>query len=266
MMRKTDDYSHENMIFNDSGHLLFCKDFFIIIIRRSRVRFEQMKNRTGILIIHGFAGNIKEISPVAEYFSESGYGTLCVELKGHTGKRRDLARSNWREWIESAEKGLELLLEKYDNVIIIGFSMGGLIAANLIRKYKVRAVVFVNTPVYFWDFKRIGLNLIEDIRNRNARNLMYYCKSCMDKPFLALLNFMFILSNTKPLFKNISCPVFIGQSLKDDTAHYKSAQYIFKSIQAEKYVEYYGNSGHVIFLGPEKDRIIKDIEGFIMRV
>jgi carboxylesterase len=62
-----------------------------------------MVNKIGCLIIHGFGGNIEEIKPLKQYLDRQGFTTICPQLKGHTGRRRDLGKYGYTDWIESAE-------------------------------------------------------------------------------------------------------------------------------------------------------------------
>lgn len=223
-----------------------------------------MNNNIGCLIIHGFAGNFEEIEPLNKYLSEEGFITMCPILKGHMSTRKDLAGVKYTEWIESAEKSLMEITPHCSRVVLIGFSMGGLIAANLAAKYKVDAVVTLNTPIYHWDIKRICINIINDIKTKDYKNIKYYLKSSISIPFSALINFKVLLGKTKPIFKQIKYPMLIAQGLLDDTVHYKSAEYIYRNIQSDiKYLKYYKDADHLICQSAENSSVFRDLESFI---
>ena len=162
-----------------------------------------MDNRTGCLIIHGFGGNIDEIKPLAKFMEDKGFITFCPSLKGHTGDKKSLSGVSYKDWIESADKGLKYLLPKCDRVIVIGFSMGGLIGVHLAAKYNIYALATLSSPIYYWDVKRICLNILQDIKTKNFTNLKRYTNTGSRLPFSALVNFRIILSKTKPLFKKV---------------------------------------------------------------
>lgn len=226
-----------------------------------------MGEKIGCLIIHGFAGTVDEVAPLAAYLSEKGYATHCPSLKGHTGRKRDLARVSCTEWVKSAEEGFLSVKSRCDRMVIIGFSMGGLIAVNLAVKYKPDAVVTLNMPIRFWDIKRIAQNILEDFKAGDFKNLREYGRKCFDKPLSAMVNFTVLLENTKPLLKDVACPIFIGQGLLDDTTHYKSAEYIRANTGgAYKRVKYYKNSRHPICLDVDCRQVFTDVEDFIRDV
>lgn len=105
------------------------------------------------LIIHGFGGGVNEVKILADYLTDKGYVTSCTKLKGHTGNGKDMLDANYNDWISSAEEDLKKLMETTRNIVIIGFSMGGLIAVNLACKYNIKAIITINTPIYYWNLK-----------------------------------------------------------------------------------------------------------------
>lgn len=226
-----------------------------------------MDKKIGILIIHGFAGNIGEIEPLNNYLIDKGCITLCAKLQGHTGKRKDLAKANYTDWINSAEKSLIKLSSQCEKVIIIGFSMGGLIAVNLALKHEISAIITLSTPIYYWDMKRICFNIASDFKTRKFKNLSHYTKAAIRIPFLAMLNFKILLIKTKPLFKQIKYPIFIAQGLLDDTVHHCSADYIHSNVASEqKMVKYYNNSNHIICHSEDNEEVFNDVFIFINKV
>jgi len=220
--------------------------------------------RIGCFIIHGFGGNIEEVAPLIGYLNEKGLKTLCPVLKGHTGKRKDFAASTYEDWIRSAETGLQEFLKDCDRVILIGFSMGGLIAVNLAKKYEVFAIITLNTPIYHWDLNKIVSNLRSDLKNKDLTNLKRYLKAAQNSPFPALINFKMLLRNTKPLLKEIKCPILIIQALEDDTTRIKSAEFILKNVASgKKKIIYYPNSGHLICRSLASKEVFMDVSEFI---
>jgi len=225
------------------------------------------QKKLGCLIVHGFGGGIHEIEPLSSYLIQKGYEVACPNLKGHTGNRQDMKKATYEDWIESAETELIKLLKKTSHVVVIGFSMGGLIAANLASKYPVKAVVTINTPIFFWDIKRVLINLFEDTKNKNLNNFTRYLKANNASPPAALRNFLIILRKTKPLFKEMRVPFLIIQAMDDDTVRNKSALYIYNSILSEqKEIEFFKNGGHLILLSNNKHKVISNVENFLLKI
>lgn len=209
-------------------------------------------------MIHGFAGDIEEVRPLRDYLMSRGYEVACPLLPGHGQTKQELKGANYIEWIDSVESAYLKLSGKYGKVIVIGFSMGGLLAVNLWH-YGFSGLVTVNTPVYYWNPRRITENLLADFRNSGRR----YWKASTDKPLSALLEFQKLLSKTKPQFENITCKTLVVQALDDDTVYHRSADYISKKVRADKFLYKYPEGGHMIFQSKSKDAVCGVIETFI---
>jgi len=122
----------------------------------------------GCLILHGFCGSQKEIKPLVDALTAKGYQVACPTLKGHTGAREDLIGVTYEEWLESARVAFRNIQASCGKVVIIGFSMGGLLAINLAREYKPAGLVTINTPIYIWALRQIVANIREDFRSKSV--------------------------------------------------------------------------------------------------
>jgi len=221
-------------------------------------------NKVGCLIIHGFGGSIYEVEPLAEYLTNKGFVVSCAKLKGHTGNRQDMKIATYEDWISSAEEELLKLKEKTDDIAIIGFSMGGLIGVNLACKHDIKALVTINTPIYYWNLKRVFLNLIEDIKNRKYDNFQRYMRARRNSPILAMRNFLMLLNHTKPLLCNVKCNALITQARDDDTVRTRSVDYLFRHLSSEHVeIKYYDNGGHQILRSQSSDKVISDVAVFL---
>lgn len=218
----------------------------------------------GCLVIHGFGGCVDEISPLAARLRAKGYTIVCPRLKGHTGKRSDLKKAGYTDWIASAEQGLLDLLSRCRSVYIIGFSMGGLIAVNLALKYDLAGMVTINTPIYYWDVRRILSNIAYGFTTGDFSVIRRYINSAASFPLPALLNFHRLLNRTKRMVNDVICPVFITQGVDDDTVKTSSADYLFNNVNSPvKRLKLYERSGHLMLWSPAARHVIRDIEGFL---
>ncbi|MDF2675657.1 MAG: esterase/lipase, partial [Clostridiales bacterium] len=135
--------------------------------------------------------------------------------------------------------------------------MGGLITLQLALNNSVTGIVTLNSPIYYWDLKRVLLNIVNDIKARKFDNIYKYFSSIYRLPARALFNFRMLLAKTKPILNLINCPIFIAQALQDDTVNKRSAGFIFKNIGSEtKKIQYYNNSGHHILWSKVADSVM----------
>ena len=103
---------------------------------------------TCCLLLHGFTANPEEMRFLADDLHARGYTVLTLRLAGHGTSPRDLVRTHWTDWLLSVEDGLDLLGGISDQTVLIGQSMGGIIALTSAARYAVAGVVTLSTPYF----------------------------------------------------------------------------------------------------------------------
>jgi carboxylesterase len=103
---------------------------------------------TSCLLIHGFSANPEEMQFLAGYLHERGYTVLNLRLAGHGTHPADLKRTRWTDWLLSVEDGLNLLRGLSRQTVLIGQSMGGMIALAAAVQFPVTGVVALSTPYF----------------------------------------------------------------------------------------------------------------------
>lgn len=214
---------------------------------------------TGVLLLHGFAGDLEEIRPLREYLERRGHRVECPLLPGHGQSKKELSAASCDDWIAAAERAYLGLSKQCERVIVVGFSMGALLAVNL-WNYGFSGLVTVNMPVYYWNPKIIATNLIRDFPRYGKK----YLDASSDKPLSSMLEFQKLLTKTKPMLGSITCRTMVVQALDDDTVHHRSADYILKKIRTEKTVYRPARGGHMIFQSVNGEEVCKRIEHFII--
>jgi carboxylesterase len=219
-------------------------------------------NNTGCLLIHGFAGSRRELEPLRRCLMMSGYLVDVPVLSGHESTTLELRKASRHDWINGAQAALDKLRLSCETVVIIGFSMGGLIATNLYQNNIVDGIVFINTPVYYWNLPHMILNLYSDFRPY----LKKYLISFRDIPLHAMLEFQLLLNRTKPMFDKIGCRALVLQTMDDDTVNPKSAEYIYSRLSGHKEIKKVPVGGHVVLLNKGKDQVCSQVQHFLKDV
>ena len=220
--------------------------------------------KTICVISHGFAGSKQEVEFLYDYLTQNGIECACITLKGHGETRRDLARSYYMDWITQARQDVQKIIKGYDRVVFVGFSMGGLIGANLCSDLPIDRMVFVNTPIFYWNLHIIRKNLHSDLKNRRCEHLRRYYGS-ITIPLRALVQFTKLLRHAREnAFSSVCCDCLILQGKNDDTVQQRSARYIHDAVQSgRKEIRYYEKGVHQIFECEEKESVSRDILEFI---
>ena len=121
----------------------------------------------GVVLSHGYMAAPLEVRALAEYLYRSGYAVYGVRLKGHGTAPADLARTDWQAWYASFNRGYAVIKSLTDNVIVGGFSMGGVMAllAAGRKREKVSACFSICAPL---ELQSYAVRLVPTIVSMNS--------------------------------------------------------------------------------------------------
>jgi len=97
----------------------------------SPASIESPGSTPAVLALHGFGGTPLEIALAVDIAKELGLRAFAPLLPGHGTHTRDLAHTNWKDWSRAANVALDGLVKPGARVIIVGLSLGSLLAAHL---------------------------------------------------------------------------------------------------------------------------------------
>ena len=192
--------------------------------------------KTGVLCIHGFTGGPYEVQPFVDFLNhKTDWVIKTPTLPGH-GPTLSLNKMTAENWMMEAEQALRLLQKEVDRVVIVGFSMGGLIALYLAQRYKVDRVVLLSAAAKYIS----GRQLLEDVKEimtdmlhrKLATNTFYhlYEYKLTHTPLKATIEFLRIVKMVEPYYASIKTPVCIVQGRKDGIVPFATAEYLFENI------------------------------------
>lgn len=100
----------------------------------------------GVLVLHGFTGNPSSVRPLAEHLAERGFAVELPRLPGHGTHWRDLKRTDRHDWTGETEAALELLRQRTAAQVVVGLSMGAMLALHLAatRGEALAGIVLIN--------------------------------------------------------------------------------------------------------------------------
>lgn len=188
---------------------------------------------TGVLFIHGFTGGTYEVSPLVKYIrSHTDWIIETPTLPGH-GVTLDLGNTSAESWMMEAELAMRRLQRKVDRVIVVGFSMGGLIALYLTLRYPVSRLILLSTAAKYIS-PRVLLDdvrtiLTESITKKYSKNTFYHLFDYKLKhtPLRATFEFLRVVKLVKPYYKSIKAPVCIVQGKRDGIVPFSTAKHLY---------------------------------------
>ncbi|MDI6812785.1 MAG: alpha/beta fold hydrolase [Desulfitobacteriaceae bacterium] len=236
-------------------------------------------NSTGLLLIHGFTGSPSEVRFLGERLAEQGFTVSGIRLAGHGTTVEELANKRWQDWIEGAENGSAELRRTCTKVVAIGLSMGGLLSLELAARGLVDGAVAMNAPMVLVDWRTRFLGLAKSFVRYVDKSVEHQAafaaspEEAMQRfqytkfPIAALYSLNKAIPRVRKRLGLISCPVLVMQSTKDQTVSPKSARILAEGLSAANpQVVYWGNSGHVLTLGPEREAVALEVTRFVRQV
>lgn len=225
----------------------------------------------GCLCIHGFTGAPYEVEPLAEYLTEHTDWVFRIPtLPGH-GENLSLKGVQYHQWIDYAESELKDLIQNCDKVYVVGFSMGGMIASYLAAKYPVDKLVLLSAAAYYVNPKQIASELksmlIDVFKGNLAENELFqrYKRKIKATPITATLQFRRLVASIKPLLPQVEVPTLIAQGECDGIVPPKSAEYLYRTINAKKKrLTYIKDSNHHICHCEEKEALFSQVHDFLI--
>lgn len=196
----------------------------------------------GVLFLHGFSGGPYEVQPFVDYIKERTNWELSIPTFSGHGVAEKLAMKGYKaeHWMMEAEIAYRNLKKKVDDVIVVGFSMGGVIAMYLAIRYKVKKLVLLSAAAKYVS----PTQLVKDIRtmaedfmhHKLADNELFarYKFKFKNVPLSATVQFTRVVQKTAPYIHNIKCPTFIVQGKLDGIVPFSTATYLKNLLQSSE--------------------------------
>lgn len=220
-----------------------------------------------VLMLHGFGGGPHELEPLVESLKEQGYRVFCPILAGHENIPKDLARTKYTQWLASAKDALNQIGVPSSEVVVVGFSMGGLLASLMSSEQTFKALVTINTPIDFWNLPQVLQNLSEDLAQRSMAHARRYVLAKQHSPVKAMMEFHRMLQKSKKTLEYIRCPLLVVQTKDDDTVGMRSPEYIYRHASSkDKRIAYFAKGGHGVLSSPWAAQVVQLVEEWIDQV
>lgn len=106
----------------------------------------------GVVLCHGYLAAPGEIRFLAEQLVAEGHRVYGARLSGHGTDPQQLARTGRDDWRRSLARAIAATRSECGQVVVVGFSMGGLLAIDAAAHLPgVCGVVAINAPLHLRD-------------------------------------------------------------------------------------------------------------------
>ena len=233
------------------------------------------ESKIGCYIIHGFSSSTYETKELAEFLGKNGYHALTRNLPGHGTSVEECNNIKYQDWLSFVEQDLAEFSIKSDKIVVIGMSMGGVLALHLASLFPVECVISAAAVFHFRDHQKLKylnsfLCKLFPIRPK----IKSYPTDIIDElvlhgydqyPMIALNEFMKMNRLVKKELKKIKCPTMILHANIDQTSLSINIDIIKNNVPSDvKLVKYYDHATHNIFVKSDNQMLIyNDIKSFM---
>ncbi len=246
----------------------------------------------GALLIHGFMGLPQELQPLGESLAARGLTVGSVLLAGHGQHPEKLAGVRWRTWYASAREALQQLQARCERVIVIGYSMGGLLALRLAAHERIDGVITLAAalrlaggwqlrvlplaryaipwfyPLRQADFSdpivRAGLMEKMGAINFDDPAVVAEIKRTVRVPTAAIHELLKLGARARRDLPRVRVPALVLQGRRDETVLPQSAQAIYERLgSTDKELAWFERSGHLLPNDVERAAVERKINAWI---
>jgi carboxylesterase len=233
------------------------------------------------LLIHGLSGTPYEMRYLGERLAAAGVRVLGVRLNGHGGAPEDLGASDHSSWYESVVEGFERVRQYGDNNVVIGLSMGAILAARLAadQREAVAGLVMLSPAFFLPPAIRVALRLMRparawgdkvyfrsgagsDIHDDAARSIHPGTRLM---PLGAALSLVELSDRMRARLGEVVQPTLLIHSRRDHTCPFeRNVDFVMRHLgSADKRAVALEESFHVIAVDSERERVADETLEFI---
>ncbi|WYJ89628.1 carboxylesterase [Enterococcus sp. 9E7_DIV0242] len=226
-----------------------------------------------VILFHAYSGSSNDVRMLCRFLEKRNYTVYTPIFSGHaTLSPEDILNETVTQWEQDALQAVEFLKSRgYRKIAVLGLSMGGIFAVNLLTRKQPEIVGggFFCSPIYpvknnvlenFSIYADAVLKTAEiDVLERTER-----MKKIKESSFQQLQQIEAYAENTAEHLHVIDVPVFVAQAGKDEMI---DATGVFRTIEALTKTKitfnWYPNSGHVLTVGPEHKELEQDVANYL---
>lgn len=221
-----------------------------------------------ILFLHGLLGSPLEFRSIPVFLKQYYDKVVMITYPGHGETPKEWANFKAFETCEKVLNCFEYLCKMYDEIDVVGFSMGGTLASYLSSKYKVRRVVLLSPALKYLSIDINNYrNFLPDKKTRKKIEGVSFQE--IRKKFFHL-NFpkvikQFVILNKACVgnIKSIPCPMLIIWGKYDKIVPYQAVEFAYQLCTNSNKHVYVEEATHRIINDENEKRITKIISKFL---
>nr|WP_245186835.1 alpha/beta fold hydrolase [Enterococcus larvae] len=226
-----------------------------------------------VILFHAYSGSSNDVRMMCRFLEKKNYTVYTPIFSGHaTLSPEDILSETATQWEQDAQEAVDFLKNRgYKKIAVLGLSMGGIFAMNLLTRGE-EAIIgggFFCSPIFpvknkvpenFAVYAETVLRTAE-INETELADRMVKVKEQSIQQLQQIENYA---AKTAADLKKITTPVFAAQAGKDEMI---DATGVFQTIEGLTHTKitfnWYPNSGHVLTVGPEHKELEQDVANYL---
>lgn len=227
--------------------------------------------KRAVLLLHGFTGSSADVRMLGRYLEKHGYTSLAPHYKGHGVPPEELIASHPDEWWQDVVRGYNELKEAgYEEIALAGLSLGGVFSLKLALEQPVKGVVTMCSPMTMRTTDIMFEGVLEYAKQykkqqgKSEQEINPEIEAIEKQGMASLPALQKLISDVRQSIDMLYAPILVIQATNDKVINADSANIIYNSVESnDKHISWYNESGHVITLDKEKDKLHEEILTFL---
>lgn len=224
-----------------------------------------------VLLLHGFTGNSADVRMLGRFLEKKGYTSLAPHYAGHGVAPEQLLDTGPADWWRDVEQAYQTLKQEgYDEIAVVGLSLGGIFTLKIGYTFPVKGLVTMCAPMYMKTTDLMYEGVLKYAREykkyegKEESIIEEEMKRFKEKPMESLADLRKLIGEVRDQVDHVYAPLFVVQGSLDDVINPDSANVIYEKAESfDKKMKWYEKSGHVITLDKEKEQLHEDILAFL---
>ncbi|MGJ7505617.1 MULTISPECIES: alpha/beta hydrolase [unclassified Variovorax] len=255
--------------------------------------------RTGILLVHGLTGTPNEMRLLGKGLHRAGFTVYGVQLAGHCGTQEDLLRTRWQDWATSVHSGAERLRSRTDRLVVIGLSMGAVLALELaakrpelvdgvgalstmfwhdgwsiprytrlsflLRGFRAlgigRSQVFMEQPPYGIKDEAVRKRIVERMQQGDSA-----AAGLPGNPWYAIIEMRALSTHARRQLGRVRAPCLVMHASQDDVSSVANARLVLRKVRAPVELVLLHDCYHMITVDRERRTVTAHAVDFASRI
>lgn len=224
-----------------------------------------------VLLLHGFTGNSADVRMLGRFLEDKGYTCHAPIYKGHGVPPEELVHTGPEDWWKDVTEAYNFLKnEGYDEIAVVGLSLGGVFSLKLGYTVPVMGIVPMCAPMYIKSEEVMYQGILDYAREykkwegKRDEEIELEMEEFKKTPMKTLKALQDLIADVRNNVEMIYAPTLVIQARHDHMINPDSANIIYSEVESpQKEIKWYEESGHVITLDKEKDKLHQDIYLFL---